>query len=37
MGYRKCDGDYCGKCLLNMRGWKIDSIPLNYLKKKKKK
>jgi hypothetical protein len=29
MSYRNCDGDYCGRCLLHLRGWNINAIPLN--------
>jgi hypothetical protein len=28
MGYLPCDGDYCGKCHLKIRGWDISQMPV---------
>jgi Putative peptidoglycan binding domain len=28
MGYLPCDGDFCGKCHLKLRGWDISQLPV---------
>jgi peptidoglycan hydrolase-like protein with peptidoglycan-binding domain len=28
MGYLPCDGDYCGKCHLKLRGWDVSKLPV---------
>jgi hypothetical protein len=28
MGYRYCEGEYCGKCHLKIRGWDISQMPV---------
>ena len=29
MGYIACDGDFCGRCLLRLRGWNVGAIAAN--------
>jgi hypothetical protein len=29
MGYMACDGDQCGRCLLNRAGWNVRAMPAN--------